>query len=123
HRLHVDVDVVVGPGRGARVEPVRHRAGWRAIAPARRGLAVAVVDDVALADEVGHRLLHGHFHDLTPPGAQALDHRGHDAGRHVHARAAVADVGAAEHGLAVREPGDAHHPAHRLGDHVEALVL
>ena len=123
HRLHVDVDVVVRPARRARVEAVGHRPGRGVVAPARGGLAVAVVGDIALARQVGHRLLHRHLDDLPPAGALPLDVRGHDARHHVHAGAAVPDVGAAQHGLAIGKARDAHHPARGLGDHVEALVL
>src|SRR5215510_4973035 len=123
HRLHVDVDIVVGPARRAGIEAVRHGAGRRVVAPARRGLAVAVVGDVALADQIGHGFLHRHLDHLALACALPLDVGGHDPCRHVHAGAAVADVGAAQHGLAVGKARDAHHAARGLRDHVEALVL
>src|SRR5215510_9209552 len=123
HRLHVDIDVVVGPARRARIEAVGDGAGRRVVAPPRGGFAVAVMRDVALADEIRHGFLHRHLDHLALAGALPLDVGSHDPRRHVHAGAAVADVGAAEHGLAISEARDAHHAARGLGDHVEALVL
>src|SRR5206468_9885021 len=93
------------------------------VAPALARLAVAVVIDEAAAQEVGDHLLHGHLDELALARALALDVGGHDGGRRMDAGAGVADGRAAAHGLAVVEPGHAHHAARGLGDHVEALVL
>src|SRR5438067_210342 len=87
------------------------------------GAAVAVVIDVAAAQEVGHDLLHRDLHQLALAGALALDVRGQDGGGRVDAGAGVADGGAAADGLAIGETGHAHHAADGLRDHVEALVL
>src|SRR5215470_7982649 len=122
HRLYIDVGVVVRSARAARI-----RAAWNAadeaVAPALARLAIAVVIDIAAAQEVGHDLLHRHLHELALAGALTLDVGRHDRRRGVHTGPGVADGGAAAHGLAVGETGDAHHAAGRLRDHVEALVF
>src|SRR5262245_19540669 len=121
-RLHVDVGVVVGPAGRAGVG-----ASWHApdqlVAPARAGLGVAIVVDVAASEKVGHDLLHGHLDELALSGALALDVGGQDGRGRVDAGPGVADGGAAADRLAVGEAGHAHHAARGLGDHVEALVL
>ncbi len=121
-RLRVDVGVVVGPARRARIGAAGH-AAQESIAPALAGLALAVVIDEAAPEQVGHGLLHRHLDELALAGALALDVGGHDSGGRVDAGAGVADGGAAADGLAVGEAGHAHHAARGLGDHVEALVL
>src|SRR6516162_1003363 len=60
---------------------------------------------------------------LSLAGCVALLQRGHDANRHVHAGAGIAnrrhDVGR----RVIRKAGDAHRPAHRLGDRLVALEV
>ena len=121
-RLHVDVGVVVGAAGRAGVGAAGDAAHKSVAAPLGR-LAVAVVIDVAAAQEVGHDLLHRDLHQLALAGALALDVRGQDGGGRVDAGAGVADGGAAADGLAIGKAGHAHHAAGGLGDHVEALVL
>src|SRR5204863_437116 len=86
-------------------------------------LAVAIVIDEAATQEVGDDFLHRDLDQLALARALPLDVGGHDGGGRVHAGAGVADGGAAPHGLAIREAGDAHDAARGLRDHVEALVL
>src|SRR5207247_2577248 len=122
HRLHVDVGIVVGSARRARVGAAGH-AAHQLVASAPARLAVAVVVGVAAAEEIGHHLLHRHLDELALAGALALDVGGQDGGGGVNARSGVADGRAAADGLAVGEAGYAHHATRRLSDHVEALVL
>src|SRR5262249_15322279 len=122
HRLHVDERVVVGPAGRAGIGAAGHAARDLVVLP-HAGLAVAVVLDVAAPHEVGHHLLHRDLHELSLPGALALDVGGHDGAGRVHAGAGVADGGAAADWLAIGEAGHAHHAAGGLGNHVEALVL
>src|SRR5436309_1426891 len=122
HRLHVDVGIVVGSARRARVGAAGH-AAHQLVASAPARLAVAVVIGVAAPEEIGHHLLHRYLDELALAGALALDVSGQDGGGGVNARSGVADGRAAADGLAVGEAGYAHHATRRLSDHVEALVL
>jgi hypothetical protein len=71
--------------------------------------------------QVDDRVLHRHLDVLAAAGRMALLQRCQNADRHVHAGAGIPDrridVGRRIFG----EAGDAHRPAHGLGDRLEAL--
>ena len=120
--LHEDVAEVVRPASLAG-EDARRRPGRGLVSEAGRGMVEQLLAREGDAAEVEHRILHRHPHPLPAPGARALDDRGQDRHREVQPGTRVADGGARPDGPSVGLPGDAHHPARRLRDHVEGTEI
>src|SRR5439155_21947868 len=65
--------------------------------------------------------LHRHLDELAVARAPALDERGEDRHRQMHAGAAIADIGAVQRRRAAGYAGDAHRARGRLRDRLEAF--
>jgi hypothetical protein len=80
---------------------------------------VAEVD----ARQVHHDVLLRDFHALADARYPALDDRTQDADRRVEPGRRITDARLDPHRRPIRRAGEAHHAAHRLGNHLEALVI
>ena len=134
-RLDDHVDIIVGAARRAAQRRARLAAA-RGVAGARHEIAEFLVRDIRAAAlsqpllvahldpaEIQHRVGHRDLDALALAGALALIERGEDAGDHVDAGAAVADLRAGDGRRAVFPAGRAGRAAHALRDVLIGLAI
>src|SRR5271166_3244937 len=120
--LRGDENIIVGAARRAGIgrpwHPLPHL-----VAASRHRTAKALMIAQADADQIDDRVLHRHLHTLAAARIMALLQRRKDADRHMNAGAGIADRRHDKGRRVFREAGDAHRPAHRLRDRLEALEI
>ena len=101
-----------------------HRHERRVVIPLlRRNLAVDRPTHRLQVHHRDHRLEQRGAHPPSDAGALAFVERDEDADREVQSRGEVAHRDARPRRLRVREPGDAHQPAHALCDLIDAAAI
>src|SRR5262249_28742825 len=118
---HVDEDVVVRAERAAAIE-IGWRGAGRAVPTARDRVHADMVIAEVDAREIDHDVLLRDLDALADAGHLALHDGGEDPDRRVKPGARVAQAGLDADRRAIGAARQAHDAAHRLRDHLEALV-